>query len=89
MSEVTNVRALPGVQVPSSEPNPQVVGMCRKLLDMAEDGRLQSFVGTGFTADGARLALWADTHGNVYEMLGAIGWLQHEYVNRHTESSPR
>lgn len=77
-----NIHALPGAHVPSTEPNPDVVAVCRNLLAMAEDGRLQSVVGTGFCADGGRIGVWADAHANVYEMLGAIAWLQHEYVHR-------
>ena len=78
------VVALPGSKVPSVAPNEAVVALMRKLLTMAESGQLQSFIGTGFTADGPRLALWADEHVNVYEMLGALAWLQAEYIHKHT-----
>lgn len=82
---MSNVRALPGSVAPTSEPNTALVQMLRDMLVMAEDGRLRSFIGTGFCADGARLAMWADAHPNVYEMLGAIAWLQAEYLHKHTE----
>lgn len=59
--------------------------MLEDLLAKAKDGTLQSFVGTGFIVDGQRLALWHDTHENVYEMLGALAWLEREYVWRHAE----
>jgi hypothetical protein len=80
-----NVTALPGSRVPTSGPNQQLISVLRNLLEHAEAGRLQSFVGTGFMADHARLGAWVDLHDNVFEMLGALAWLQAEYVHRHTE----
>lgn len=84
---MTNIVTMPGVNRESitGEPSEMVIAICRDLLEMAEDGRLQSMVGTGFLADGSRIGIWADAHTNVYEMLGAINWLEHEYVERHTE----
>lgn len=81
---MSNVTALPGSKVPNQKPNEALITMLNKLLRHAEDGRLQSFIGTGFQQDGCRVAIWVDTHDNVYEMLGALAWLQAEYVNRHT-----
>lgn len=81
---MTNVTALPGVRPPSPGPLPELVNLLRDMLERAESGELQSFIGTGFCADGMRLAVWADAHVNTYEMLGALAWLQHEYVQRHT-----
>ena len=79
------VRALPGMRVPGhAEPHQPLIDNLRDLLARAEDGELQSFVGTGFMADGARLASWCDRHQNVYEMLGALSWLHAEYIHKHT-----
>lgn len=83
IAPVSNIKALPGCRAPTSEPNQALVAALRDLLGMAEDGRLQSFIGTGFFADGSRAAAWVDHHPNVYEMLGALAWLQAEYINRH------
>lgn len=61
--------------------------LCQILTDLlakAESGELLCLVATGFVADGGRLTAWADNHPNVYEMQGAISWLQHEYVARVT-----
>jgi len=80
---VSNVTALPGCRVPSQGPNGAVVEALRDLLSRAEAGELQSFIGTGFTQDGLRCAVWCD-HANVYEMLGSLAWLQAEYVQRRT-----
>lgn len=82
---MSNVHALPGLTNPTdTEPVSELVAIIRDLLTMAEDGRLRSFIGTGFMQDGARIASWCDTHPNVYEMMGAIRWLEAEYVDRHT-----
>lgn len=81
---MSNVTALPGVRAPVSGPNEALVSVLRDLLSRAEAGHLQSFIGTGFQADGMRAAAWADQHDNVYQMLGALAWLQAEYVHRHT-----
>ncbi len=83
---MSDVRALPGVIIPgTSEPRADLVKFLRDMLAMAEAGELQSLVGTGFKADGMRLALFSYPDGhNTYEMLGALAWLQHEYVERQT-----
>ena len=82
---MTNVVSLSGNQ-PSQlgEPRQALIDALTDALEMAKAGRLQSFIGTGFTADGNRLACWGGHHENVYEMLGAINWLEHEYVIRQT-----
>ena len=83
---MSNVVGITG-DVPSAltgEPNLGLVGALRDMLAMAETGQLQSFIGTGFTIDGNRASVWGGPHGNVYEMLGAIAWLEHEYVARIT-----
>jgi hypothetical protein len=80
-----NVVRLNGQQVPElGEPIESLIKTLEAVLEHARSGRLQSFVGTGFTADGCRLATWHDTHVNLSEMLGSLAWLQHEYVARKT-----
>ena len=83
---MTNVVGIGG-RVPTQlgEPNEALIGVLEDALARAKTGQLQSLIGTGFTSDGGRLAMWADQHENVYEMLGSLAWLQHEYVHRHTE----
>jgi len=80
-----NVHTLPGFAAPSTEPNVRLIATLRELLAMAESGQLRSFIGTGFIHEGLRVATWADYHDDVYQMLGALSWLQHEYVHRHTD----
>lgn len=81
---MSNVAALPGCKVQDGKPNEALIAMLRDLLSRAERGELQSLIGTGFMADGLRMGVWGDSHPNVYEMMGALAWLQAEYVHRHT-----
>lgn len=84
---MSNIKALPGSRVPGDRTvNVALVEALRDLLERAESGELQSFIGTGYTADNMRAALWCDQHPDVYAMLGALAWLQAEYVHRHTEA---
>jgi len=80
---MSNVISLNGV-TPSvcGEPQEGLVKLLEQILDMAKAGQLQSFVGTGFASDGARVSMWGGHHENVYEMCGALSWLEHEYVAR-------
>lgn len=82
------VVALPGVKVPTNEPSPALVKMLRDVLELAESGRLQCLIATGFLADGGRLTAWGGQHPNVYEMLGAIEWMREEYVDRIKAQNP-
>lgn len=81
---MSNVHVLPTGIVPSTDPNEPLVAALRQLLDMAETGQLQSYVGTGFTHDGLRVSTFCDFHEDIYQMLGSLSWIQHEYVARHT-----
>ncbi|MBX5238626.1 hypothetical protein [Rhizobium sp. NLR22b] len=83
MSNVISLNG--GTPAACGEPQEGLVKLLEQLLDMARAGHLQSFVGTGFASDGARVSMWGGLHENVYEMLGAIAWLQHEYVERETD----
>lgn len=85
---MSNVKPMPGLRNPAdaAKPNEGLVAALRQLLAMAESGQVQSYIGTGFTSDGLRLATWGDHHNDRYQMLGALSWLQHEYVHRHTEA---
>ena len=84
-NRMSNVLELPGCKAPTNEPNDVLIKALRKTLARAESGELQSLIGTGFTQDGARFALWCPHNPNVYETLGSIAWLEHEYVTRITE----
>lgn len=76
---MTNIRALPGVTVPSSSPNPGLIEALEGLLEQAQSGELQHFAGTGFHASGNRITVIATANENVYAMRGAIAWLGAEY----------
>lgn len=82
------VVSIHGATVAPSDPNPALVERLEQMLEHAKSGRMQSFIGTGFGDDGnSRFAMWADSHEDVYQMLGALAWLQHEYVQRHTRTA--
>lgn len=82
---MSNVRAFHnGINVPTKEPNQALISALRSLLDSAETGQLQSFIGTGFGCDGLRNTLWCDHHDNIYEQLGSIEWLKQEYIRAHS-----
>ena len=81
MSNMSNVAAILSGRAPDA-PNDALVSALQDMLGRAERGELQSFIGTGFTADKMRATLWCDHHGNLYEMMGALVWLQAEYVHR-------
>ena len=74
-----------GITPPTSEPNTSLVSALRQLLEMAETGQLQSYIGTGFTKDGLRVSTWSDFHDDVYQMLGSIEWIKAEYIHKHTK----
>lgn len=68
-----------------TKPNLALIKMLSEALKMAKSGQLQSYIGTGFTHDGLRLSTWGNFHDDVYQMLGSLNWMAHEYVNRMTE----
>lgn len=85
---MSNVKSIYGAEVPVKElgePNAALVALLKDVLAMAESGQLQAFIGTGFTSDNLRTVIWADQHPDVYQMLGALAWMQAEYIKRHTE----
>lgn len=90
MPDATNVARLPGSPVVTRERSEALCASLRRALEMAEAGELQSFVGAGFTVYNMRAAVWCPGEGrSVYETLGSLAWLQHEYVNRVTEDLAR
>lgn len=82
---MTNVKALPGAVVPTSEPNRALIAALKDILADAESGRLQSFFAAGFLADGLRLSCFLGEHSNAYEVIGSIEMLKLDYINNHTE----
>jgi len=81
------VVSITGAEHPAmGSPRAALISVLEKALEKARSGELQSFIGTGFTADGGRIAVWCEGDPHVYKMLGSLAWLQHEYVHRHTEA---
>jgi hypothetical protein len=80
-----NIHTLPGVKPPDTgKPRIELVKMLKRLVELAEEGTLQSFLGVGYASDGQRLTAWCDTHEDIYQMMGSIEWLKFEYVHRRT-----
>lgn len=80
----TNVKSLFTGEDISVGPNEHLVALFEEMLAMAKSGALQSFIGTGFTSQDQRVAMWGDYHMDRYQMLGSLDWLVHEYVYRET-----
>lgn len=81
---MNNVHVLPGVTAPTSEPNQALIAAIEDILLSAKSGELQSLFATGFRADGLRMSCMFP-HSNVYEVVGSIEWLKHQYINTMTE----
>lgn len=84
---MNNVKSISGGRLVPEQgtPNEELVARLKDVLALAETGELQSFIGTGFTSERLRLAVWADHHPDVIQMLGSLAWLQAEYIQRHTQ----
>lgn len=81
---MSNVKALPGVTVPTAAPNTSLIRALEDILESAKSGELQSFFATGFRADGLRMSCMFPHH-NVYEVVGSLEFLKAEYMNNMTE----
>ena len=81
---MSNVMVLPGVKPPvTGTVNIGLVNLLESMLEKARLGELQSLIGTGYLVDGCRLSFFADQHEDIYQMLGALVWLQAEYQAKH------
>ena len=75
---------MPGITVPTAEPNKALIKALEDILESARSGELQSFFATGFRADGLRMSCMFPHH-NVYEVVGAIEFLKAKYMHNMTE----
>lgn len=75
-----NVSFFPGGNVSPDEPNGILIEALEVMLLQAKSGELRSLVGIGFDKIGNRLSFWYLENDNVFQTLGAIAWLEHEYV---------
>lgn len=83
---MSNITALHGAVVPTSEPNQALISALKDILTDAESGRLQSFFAAGFLIDGLRMSCIVSTHPNAYEVIGSIEMLKLQYVHNYTEA---
>jgi hypothetical protein len=80
-----NIRVFPGAQLPpdlDSQPVEPLIKYLRQLLEKAESGELRIFVGTGFLRDGASISMRGGHWPNSFAMLGAIHWLEVDFVRK-------
>lgn len=80
---MSNVKAMPGVVAPTSKPNQALIKALEDILESAKSGELQSFLATGFRADGLRMSC-IFPHTNVYEVVGSLEFLKAEYMDNWT-----
>jgi hypothetical protein len=64
------------------EPNESLVKALDDLLADAKAGRLQTFLGTGWSSDGDRVSLFVADYSEYYATVGAIEELKFEYQHR-------
>lgn len=81
---MSNIKALPGAVLQTSDPNEDLIHAIKGMLADAESGLLRSLFATGFRSDGLRMSCMFP-HTNVYEVVGAIEWLKHQYIDQMTE----
>jgi len=79
-----NVTTMPGIPAPSfGEPNQPLIKVLKRLLELAESGRLQRFAGVGTTDSDevvTGVAVKPIRTSNVYTMLGALEKLKLDYA---------
>jgi len=64
----------------NAEPNKALVAILEDMLERARAGVLLTFVGTGFTREGGRVAVFDADDNDVYKTAGALAWLEREYM---------
>lgn len=67
------------------EPNESLVAALEDLLADAKAGRLQTFLGTGWSSEGDRVSLFVPDYSEFYATVGAIEELKFEYQHRRDE----
>jgi len=87
MGNVIGLNGLPKTEFRA--PDDGLISAVENALEVARSGKLQSLVATGFTDDGMRFSLFGGHHENLYEMLGSINWLEHEYVYKQSHALDR
>lgn len=65
--------------------NMALVRSLEAALESAKSGKLQSFVGAGFSSTGNRQSIYCEAHPNVFAFYGSLKLLADEYLRRHPE----
>ena len=61
------------------EPNASLVAALEDLLRDAKEGRLQTFLGAGWSSDGQRVSLFVPDYDDYFATLGSLAELTFEY----------
>ena len=80
----SNVLLIPGFMGPEPEPREGLIEMLESLLEQAKEGRLQSLVGVGITADGSIKTVYC-SHNHIYTELGGLQVLVQRYLREEFE----
>ena len=76
----SNVVVMPGYTGPEPEPRENLIELLESLLEQAKEGRLQSLVGVGITADNAIKTVYCPNE-QIYTELGGLQVLIQRYIN--------
>ena len=80
----SNIITIPGFMGPEPEPREGLIEMLESLLEQAREGRLQSLVGVGITADNAIKTVYCPNQ-QVYTELGGLQVLVQRYLREEFE----
>lgn len=80
----SNIVVMPGYTGPDPEPRENLIELLESLLEQAKEGRLQSLVGVGITADHAIKTVYCPNQ-QIYTELGGLQVLIQRYLNEEFE----
>lgn len=80
----SNIVAMPGYRGPEPDPRESLIGLLESLLEQAKEGRLQSLVGVGITADQAIKTIYCPNE-QIYTELGGLQVLIQRYLREEFE----
>ena len=80
----SNIVVMPGYTGPEPEPRENLIELLESLLEQAKEGRLQSLVGVGITADHAIKTVYCPGQ-EIYTELGGLQVLIKRYLNEEFE----
>lgn len=83
--------AVPNIKDAEESPkvvaNPHIINMFKSLLDMAEKGQIESFVGAGILSDGQTFNSFTPISRDFHRMYGALSMLPTLYLEKQKAAS--